>query len=270
MEASRQRALRARLDDLRRGGRDQVEEVPPTREEAAAYRSWVGCALQAAREESPMPEGAPPGFALELLPSVPEVWVLAERAEARRGSGCVVLRVGEANRVVFEAPHTFFDRGTLPIALEAFESQCARGLIINTVHRSRLDVAHADLSFFLAAHQALLETGPAMPVVQIHGFVEDAASGATVIVSAAGSIAEVPAARLRAVVGEGVRVFPDEIRRLGGTTNVQARASRRAGAPFLHVEIARSLRDRLVADVALARTFAAALMPREAATRAGP
>ena len=44
-------------------------------------------------------------------------------------------------------------------------------------------------------------------------------------------------------------------------TNVEAKASRQAGAPFLHVEVGRVLRNRLVADEMLARRFAAALLP---------
>ncbi len=37
--------------------------------------------------------------------------------------------------LIVEAPHTFFDRGTLPVALAIFEAQRARALILNTSHR---------------------------------------------------------------------------------------------------------------------------------------
>ena len=175
------RALRSHIDDLRRGGRDRVAYAPPTPQEAAAYKSWVKRVALAAKLGAPMPSGAPPGFELEALSVAPDLWLLAERDAARRGAGAVVLRRGDANNVVIEAPHTFFDQGTLPIALVAFDSQRARGLLVNTVHRFRAamtrahgaegdedepraavssDVAHAERSFFLDAHDALLETFP--------------------------------------------------------------------------------------------------------------
>jgi hypothetical protein len=264
------RELGDRIDHLRRGGRDRIAYLPPIPSEALAYAIWVRTAAEAARDGAPLEGECPPGFRLEVLPAAPHLWLLSEEEDARRGAGVVILRRGRAASALVEAPHTFFDRGTLPIALTAFESCGARALVVNTVHRFRMparsaDVAHAELSFFLLAHEALLEAFPGLPCIQLHGFSEDRAPGASVILSAAGSGAAVPAKSLRAVVGEEVRVYPDEIRKLGGMTNVEARASRRAGAPFLHVEIARGLRDRLTADEDLARRFVHALMPAEKA-----
>jgi hypothetical protein len=213
----------------------------------------------------------------------PEYWILHERHDQRRGAGVVVLRRGPARDVAIEAPHTFFDQGSLPIALVAFDSQRARALVVNTVHRLRAatsvpsevldeddesanqapasDVAHANVSFFLSAHEALLETVPSMLTIQIHGFRDDSAPGAMVVLSAAGSNAALPLASVRDVVGDTVRSFPTDLRKLGGTTNVEAKASRRASAPFLHVEIAKTMRDKLVADERLCQRFALALAP---------
>ncbi len=200
----------------------------------------------------------------------------------------MVVRVGPAAARVVEAPHTFFDAGTLPLALEAFRALGARALLVNTVHRyarSGLraparaedegepagpcpsDVAHAPSSFFLAAHEAWLVAEPGMGTVQLHGFADATAPGVTVILSAAGTTAETaPAAgALGALLGgHRVRRYPETIGVLGGLTNVVAQGSARRGAPFLHVEVARSLRDRLVADGALRASFAAALDPGEA------
>jgi len=265
MSSPSERALRARLDELRRGGRDHVPYQPPTADEARLYGEWVRRMAEASRGGALPEEGAPPGFSVEVLPAAPRLWLLVEREGGRRGAGVVVLRRDDASDAMFEAPHTFFDQGTLPIAVVAFESQKARALVINTVHRFRAehlfsDVAHAQCSFFLAAHEAMLVTFSGLFCVQLHGFSDDAESGARVILSAAGSVARVPAASVSAVVGDGVRVYPDDIRKLGGMTNVQASASRRAGAPFLHVEMDRALRDRLVSDEALAARFAGALV----------
>jgi hypothetical protein len=62
------------------------------------------------------------------------------------------------------------------------------------------------------------------------------------------------------VIGrESIKTYPDEIDSLGGTTNVQARASRRAKGHFYHLEMSTSLRERFKSDAAFKRRFAAAL-----------
>jgi len=267
MSSPAERALRARIDDLRRGGRDRVAYLPPNEEEAASYARWLRTVALAARDGTAPPTEAPPGFRVEVLPAAPDFLIISEQDGARRGAGVVVLRRGPARAVLVEAPHTFFDQGTLPLAVIGFAEHAARGLVVNTVHRFRgpealSDVAHADASFFLLAHEVLLEAFPAILCIQLHGFSDERAPGASVILSAAGSSATPPTAGVAAAIGGGVRVFPDDIGDLGGTTNVQGGASRRAGAPFMHVEIARSLRDRLASDDALARRLVAALLDR--------
>jgi hypothetical protein len=271
-------ALAARLEELRRGGRRDIPYRPPEPAEERAYSDWVLAVARAATAgEDPSAALPPPGFVLERIH---DMWLLAEVHEQRRGAGAVVLRPGAASPVLVEAPHTFFDVGTLPIALAAFDAGRCRALLINTVHRyaSRRgdvdtgsddddggvvsDVAHAPSSFFLAAHRVLLGSAPPLRTVQLHGFADDKAPGADLILSASGTGGPVDAVatRLREVLGEGVRRYPQDVRILGGTKNVQAAASREAAAPFLHVEMSRSLRDRLVNDADLRRRVGAALV----------
>lgn len=272
--------LATRLDNLRRGGRGEVRYVEPTAEEASAFGAWVlavGRAAKAGQEPAVSP---PPGFAIERLD---DLWILAEAPGRRRGAGAAAVRVGPATPRIVEAPHTFFDVGTLPLALAAFRAQRARALLVNTVHRYAAtglrppgrggdgdepaepcpsDVAHAPLSFFLAAHEALLAAEPGTWAVQLHGFADATAPGVAVILSAAGTGLDPapPAGALGALLGaERVRRYPEEIHVLGALTNVIAQSSARLGAPFLHVEVARSMRSRLGADGALRARFAAAL-----------
>jgi hypothetical protein len=277
-----ERALLKRVNRIRRSRK--VQYKAPTEAEGQAYRAWVSAAIRAARTEAPPPESAPEGFVLERLEDAPQIWLLAERQRDRRGAGAIAIRSGRARELVVEAPHTFFDKGTLPIAATVFETWSARALLLNTVHRfsalrerpegegsrdeetaakrSASDVAHAPRSFFQAAHEALLEVVPGIWAIQIHGFHDAAAPGVSVIVSAAGTRADAAAAAsaCRVRLGdEGVRAFPTEIGILGGLTNVQARSSVRAGSLFYHIEIGRSLRDRLEADAAVRRRFAEAL-----------
>lgn len=341
-----QEALDEEIAPLRKGGRNLVAE-PPDGAEEVTYAAWIAAAGLAAQNRRP-PPAPPPGFALRAVHGR-DLWVLSEDGTRRRGAAAVVLRVGAAMPLIVEAPHTFFDRGTLPVALAIFEAQRARALILNTSHRyggrpnprdasvddegadggradlgtavgggrnpghtaeddeglegaggkdggdgavdgnttqdgsrstgggargddrasrERLiaslafaDVAHAERSFFLSVHRALLQTFPGTPTVQLHGFQDRSAPNAAVIASAVGHGAALERllAPLRAIVNDGkVLAYPTEIDRLGGATNVQARWSRQMGAPFYHVELSRTLRDKLVVDTDFRRRFAAA------------
>lgn len=273
--------LVARLQELRTGGRDRVVYREPSDAEADAYRSFIRDVLSARPGDARVP-AAPPGFMLERLPR--DLLLVAEKPDSRRGAGAIVFRLaGPASDFVVEAPHTFFDMGTLPIAVAAFERTRGRALLINTVHRNRAreqndpsdpgttgsgddeetgsspsDLAHAARSFFLAAHEELAAAWPVAVTLQFHGFRDEIADGASVILSAAGTRSELetPAASLRNVLGaDTVRVFPAQSRILGGVTNVEARVSAKLGGRFVHVEMSRSLRDRLTGDAALLSCF---------------
>lgn len=308
-DGAEERLLEA-IEPLRHGRRTLLID-PPGDEEEPAFQAWIAAAARAARDGG-VPPAAPAGFQITEVRGE-RVWLLAER-KRRRGAGAVLLRVGPAAPLLVEAPHTFFDQGTLPLALSVFAAQRARALLINTAHRyaggprpeggdeeaegaggsggagggegaggsggaggtaaqrklvplPAQDVAHAERSFFLAAHRGLLEAFPGAPTAQIHGFQDRSAPDIAVIVSAVGPGADLAAllAGLReALPDDTVRGYPDEIRKLGGESNLQARASVLAGAPFYHLELSRSLRDRLVEDATLRRRVAAALSPRGA------
>jgi hypothetical protein len=280
MATARASALAARLDALRRGGRSSVPYQEPSGVEMQTYGAWVRGAAQAARDGAAPPTGGPAGFALEVIEGQ---WLLREDG-APRGAGAVVLPPNApAGAPIVEAPHTFHDVGTLPIALEAFAEGPAAALLVNTVHRAASrpggpdgagggendtaelssDLAHAPRSFFLAAHEVLLDVRPDALVIQLHGFADGTATGAAVVLSAAGTRADpAPAARaLRSELGDGVvDIAPARHPQLGGLTNVEALACRRRAARFLHVELSRSLRDRLLRDAPARAAFVRRLL----------
>lgn len=266
--------LDRRIAESRKGGRRDVAYRKPTATEQNAYFAWIG-----GRGADPPPAG----FARASLGSLV---VLHERDDARRGAGVVVLNGGSASSIVVEAPHTFFDGHTLPIALAVFRECRARALLVNTVHRfsearerdddddddegsahSESDVAHAPESFFTEAHKALAGS----PSVQIHGFADAKSQGHAAIVSAAGTSFDVtPVVRaltpILALYG-AVAAYPTDVRILGGTTNVQAGSSRTAGLGFVHIEISRSAREALANDSALRQRFGRAIAEGLGATR---
>ncbi len=268
------------LARARRGGKSDVEYEVPEANELSAYRSYVGRLLIAPEPSSASPGGLPNGFRLDVLGS--DYVVLLEQPNLRRGAAAVVIRTGEARPLAVEVPHSFFDESTLPIGLAIYDVAHARALIVNTVHRYRSlgpkeshaapasddasttadsDVAHAERSFFLSAHEAFVHAFPKGIVLQIHGFRDNKADGIDAILSAANTraVIEPIARRLRETLGLKVALYPEDIRQLGGTKNAQAQLSRRRQQPFVHLELSQSLRQRLAQDKALLERFAAAI-----------
>lgn len=251
--------LEALLSELRRGGKTQVRYREPTQAEREAFAALIGMAL--ADEAHDVQRGP---FVLRTL-SDAALSVVGEKLDARAGAGAVALRRGAGRPVLIEAPHTFFDMGTLDIALGLFFELQARALIVNTVHRGSAahgdedapsaasgelasDVAHQPGSLFSVAHARLLAAYHGALSIQVHGFADASVPGVDAVVSAAGS--KVDAKRVARSVGAalpGFRVaaYPDDVRRLGGLQNAQAHISRDLDAPFIHLELAKRLRTEL-------------------------
>jgi hypothetical protein len=268
------------IADARRGGRSDVDYVVPESSILAAYRGYLGRLFLAPGPSEFTPQGAPNGFRVDALGS--NCVALLEQPNRRHGAAAVVVRTGEARPMAVEVPHSFFDESTLPIGLALFEVAHARALLVNTVHRYRSlagkepddaaagddaattansDVAHAERSFFLSAHEAFVYAFPKGIAVQIHGFRDNKADGIDAILSAANTRAtlEPMAARLREHLGLKVALYPRDTHQLGGTKNAQAQLSRRSHQPLVHLELSQTLRQRLVRDKSLMHRFAAAI-----------
>ncbi|WP_428266852.1 hypothetical protein [Haliangium sp.] len=196
-------------------------------------------------------------------------WALLEAPEARRGAGAYVVRVGPATtgaEIVLQAPHTFYDLGTGDIAARLFFSSSAgahvRALFVNTAHRyggprqapppgehSDSDLCHITDHVFQDATRAAAEAVGATIVVQLHGF-SDAPELPEAILSSGQREASSPlvhalSRELEPVLGK-VRRYPEDIAKLGATTNTQGKLL--AGYPdarFVHIELSAGTRDRL-------------------------
>ncbi len=255
----------AALVAARRGGAQADRYVTPSETERGVLRGLVERlvrdghrALAGARVDA---EAV--AYRLEEVPEVPGVVVLREDPAKRRGGGAYLLRIGATSRLVVQAPHTFFDEGTLPLACELFRRSSAMALFIDTAHRYKAaevddegnypaDVAHSRESLFQAATEGLLRGRPDVTVVSLHGF-SPRESGAAIVLSSGVAVRDQALQtrlkpRLQAVVPGSVQRFPDETSELGGTTNVQGQAVRAAGGAFLHVEMSAPLRKALLAD----------------------
>jgi hypothetical protein len=264
------------LVDAREGGLAPDRYVVPSDEERAVMRDVLS-SLSGAADVSPFARAraAQIGFEIVAVAEIPGTVLVRERVTDKRGGGAYVVRLGAGSRVVVQAPHTFFDEGTLPLACDLFGRTRARALFVETAHRYRsapaqaaserdgahpADVAHAPFSLFQAATEGVLRAsdldgGRRAIVVQLHGFAPRE-GGFAVVVSSGERRRDVPivhraADALGRVVPGAVLRFPDDVDDLGATTNVQGIFVRSAGGEFLHVEIAAPMRRDLVTDADL-------------------
>lgn len=261
----------------RRGGDAAGRYVVPTTEQLLGLREMVKLFLQqgdAARGKA-TELAQRIGFEIVDVPAMAGAIVLRD-AGGNRGGGAYLLRLRSQSDLVVQAPHTFFDEGTFPLACDLFATSGARALFINTVHRYKgapedangnhpADVAHADGSMFQAATLGLLEAVPQPTVVQLHGFADDEGDARIIVSSGDGSSSAPLLARVQSalsgVMGPGVWRYPTETTKLGATTNVQGAAVRAHGGRFLHIEMASVVRATLLQDTVLRARFMASLGP---------
>jgi hypothetical protein len=273
--------LRSILSRARTGGKGSVTYVEPTPVEFDQYKTYVSSALSLDNfSTTPVLSG----FTTESVH--PNFDVLEERLENKRGSGIVVLRKQSQQARTIQVPHSFFDEGTLNIGLVLFLKGSSRLLQVNTAHRYRInldlsprqtiensdsleqfadskrpissDVAHFSNTFFLAAHHAFVDSVPDTITIQIHGFANSSAPNTDIVVSAAKTRTQLQqfVIRLRNELSLNAKLYPTDIRRLGGTTNIEAKYCAAKNACFAHLELSQSLRDRLNADTELLNRFA--------------
>jgi len=254
------------LEHTRDGGLDPDRYAVPSEAERRAIREAVTILMNGGADAiaRATPHATAASFEVVKVPEL-EALMLREKGK-KRGGGAYVIRSGPPGkaRLHVQAPHTFYDEGTLPLACELFARSRAASLFINTSHRYKsapqtpgghypADVAHARDSLFQAATEGLLKARPRATVIQVHGFGERESSGADVVLSAGVKTPGSPvvsrvATALSRVIDGGVLRFPEDHSELGATTNVQGAIVRESGGTFLHMEMAAPLRRDLLGN----------------------
>ncbi len=192
------------------------------------------------------------------------LWVIREIGKNRQGRGFFAFFPGSVSTTALQAPHAFKDENTREIVLHLLAEGDFRAAAWNTVPRTYerdgvkvdADMAHLQETYFMAFSRAFARRYGAGKLVQLHGFAQEkrrSESGASAeVVVSAGSRTPTPAVLgagrclKRAGLGE-VRIYPDEIRELGATTNLIGSALRALGHNgFIHIEMSGSCRLRLL------------------------
>jgi hypothetical protein len=260
------------LLDARKGGAAAERYVRPSAEERSAM-SRLFARLVSEGPALARADAVPLGFLLNPLTEDQATWSLVEQHSRLRGGGAYLIRTLAPRNLLIQAPHTFYDEGTLPLACELFQRAQARALFIETAHRYKAaeaepdgafpaDLAHAEDSLFQAATAGVLEAGAGATIVQLHGFAARDSHFA-VVVSSGAKRGSARVDRVQQELGalvEGVARFPQEASELGATTNVQGKLARRSGHEFVHVELSAPLRARLLGDPVFRGAFIEALV----------
>ncbi len=223
------------------------------------------------------------GLRMHRLVRGREVWiVLSEGGKDWRGTGAYVFRTGPVDHeLIVQAPHTYHDYHTGTIAERIFRQESVRGFFFNTCHRYRpypegtdndrvhpADMAHVTDSYFHLFSVEYLTQISDTALVQIHGFERRALRKNDIgVVLSNGT--DTPSAwaqrmsdRLHANLGGvAVAVYPSDTHYYGATSNAQASwvEAYHRGA-FLHVELSRRLRERLIDDDELLQTLAQSIV----------
>jgi hypothetical protein len=191
-------------------------------------------------------------------------WVLRESRNKDgtwpHGWGLYVVAMGPAEPLVVEVPHPLHDVFTPQAGVAAFREGGAEALLVAGTHRyansdGSSDVAHEPRTMFARVDRAIVGRGRS--VVQLHGFGTNVVGAGDVVVSAGEAAPPVPldplSDALRAAGFAVCQYDGTQCSQLAGTQNVQGAWSRDVGARFVHLEIARPVRDDPVRRTLLVR-----------------
>jgi hypothetical protein len=217
------------------------------------------------------------GFRLRQFSSGNVDWlVLHQEPGECTGQGLYLVRLDATAELALQVPHGYFDRytddiaaGLLPAAVRIIALNTARRFYTRQGSKVDADLAHRSDNFFAALTHAFARVFPYGRLVQLHGFnpekrQSEAGRSATAIISAgSGTLSAesmVVATCLHPLFDGLVRLYPRDVRELGGTGNLQGRMLRANGHDgFVHMELNRKTRERLRDDEKLRSDFAACL-----------
>ncbi|MEW6350997.1 MAG: hypothetical protein AB1646_18215 [Thermodesulfobacteriota bacterium] len=203
--------------------------------------------------------------------------VLIEEQTRQHGRGIYVFQPEAKGHIGLFMPHRFTDELTGPIGLSMMREHSFPVAAWNTVPRKgrgeSWDFGKLPDTYFVALTKAFAKAYPKGYHVQLHGFdrekrKSDAGAGSDVILSGGALSARKEILVLQACLkkeGFGrVKVYPTDIRELGGTRNISGITLRSMGHHgFVHMEVSLDLRRRLKDEAeyraALARCLSDAL-----------
>ena len=133
-----------------------------------------------------------------------------------------------------------------------------RGNVVNA------DMAHLPQSYYRAFSQAFAAVFPAGHILQLHGFAKQkrttsAGARADIIISSGTNppspvVLATGGCLKQRLTGREVYIYPQDVLELGGVTNTIGHSLRDVGhAGFIHLELSKQLRERMIRQGELRR-----------------
>ncbi len=208
------------------------------------------------------------------------VLALSEDEMKKNGRGFYLFPLEQNGSSLLMMPHRFFDMHTGPIGLKLFSAGSFAAAAWNTVHRHKKskaengfhqdndslpnwDLADLEGSYFTALTRAFNRTFPQGHLIQLHGFSKEKRNSwegrdSDIIIS--NGTKNPPkdlidfADCLKLNMGVMVRVYPHEIRDLGGMENVSARITDDFGnRGFIQMEMSLGTRQDILKSKELSK-----------------
>lgn len=188
------------------------------------------------------------GFEIERIASF---LIVKEKKEKHWGRGIYVFNTAKSSSIILEAPHRPSDKYTDTIAMYLMEEGPFLAAAWNTVYRKKVNLTKEPMSYFNAFTEAFGKAYPRGVILQLHGFDGKAHNITTDLIFSA-TIAMPPP--LFFAYGNALKqlpfktsFYPQEIKLLGGTKNINAKKFRAStlNGLFLHLEMSLNLRKKL-------------------------
>lgn len=197
--------------------------------------------------------------------------VMLQASSAQFGGGNLYYRP-KGSACMLSVPHQFHDQLTDKIGKAVLATRC-QVLVINTEHRKApspdlysMDYSHRPSGLHAAAAQAFARRYPTSHLYQLHGFNQSKrrtpqARQAEFIISQGRQSTDALSQLQMCLskLSEHTYQYPQQVSELGGTRNVMHRLGLPAGY-FIHIEISRPMRERLVAQPDIMEQFTLCLI----------
>lgn len=200
--------------------------------------------------------------------------MLREHVDKKNGRGFYLFNSKSSNQHLVMTPHAFKDVGTGTIVLKLFIENDFSTLALNTIPRyiklgggkkQIHDLGKLPGTYFVALTKAFLAVNKDGNIYQIHGFAtkkrtSPAGAEAGIILSGGTKFIrqDIQALQpcLQNVFTQKTLIYPRDVHELGGTTNIMGKILREHGHNgFFHIEINRTLRDTLLTEAPLRKSF---------------
>lgn len=204
-----------------------------------------------------------------------DLLLLREKSDQKYGRGFYLFNRSSENNHLLMSPHSFKDVGTGTIGRKMFlenefgilaQNTVARYVKVDNQKSEIHDLAKLPDSYFVALTRAFLTIHKNDNIYQLHGFdqlkrTSIAGSSADLILSGGTKTVRQDIQNLQSclqgVLGKKVRIYPTEVKELGGTTNIVGKILRKSHhSGFFHVELNKKIRDALRKDISLRKAIA--------------